>query len=102
MEPEQFEEILRDVLADRENIDQRIVMPIAAFQAEDMEGVDVEVVGVTYLQSDNENLSFVVMVELEGGEIIPSIRDGVWRKSDERVDSDCRDFHPKRNSHYHC
>ncbi|MER9583962.1 hypothetical protein [Mesorhizobium sp. M0276] len=37
-----------------------VMMPIAAFQAEDNDGASVEVVGVTYRQDDNENLSFVV------------------------------------------
>ncbi|MER8751104.1 hypothetical protein NKH57_17815 [Mesorhizobium sp. M1050] len=54
-----------------------VMMPIAAFQAEDNDGASVEVVGVTYRQDDNENLSFVVMVDVGDGEIIPSLRDSV-------------------------
>ncbi|ESY73465.1 hypothetical protein X743_11190 [Mesorhizobium sp. LNHC252B00] len=54
-----------------------LMMPIAAFRAEDNDGASVEVVGVTCRQDDNENLSFVVMVDVGDGEIIPSLRDSV-------------------------
>ncbi|MER9032414.1 hypothetical protein [Mesorhizobium sp. M0674] len=81
MDPEQFEEIVRGVLTDREPADVRVIMPVTAFAAQDEDGDDVEVVGVTFTQADNENLSFVVMVELEDGEVFPTMRDTVWRKA---------------------
>ena len=81
MDPEQFEEIVRDALTDREPADVRVMMPIAAFKAQDEDDIDLEVVGVTFMQADNENLSFVVMVEVEDGELIPSLRASVWRRA---------------------
>ena len=85
MHPEQFEEIMREVLSEtRENqpgTGPRFVLPITPFAATDFDDRDIEVVGITGTEDDNENLNFVVMVEIENGEIIPSLREGVWRKT---------------------
>lgn len=80
MEPEQFEEIMRSVLAESAPADTRVVVPIASFPAQDEDGVQVDVVGVTFLQSDDRDLDFVIIVEADGGEMFPSIRQSVWRR----------------------
>ncbi|CAN7480800.1 hypothetical protein [Mesorhizobium sp. LjNodule214] len=87
MEPEQFEEIMRSVLSEKMAEDEtglvngpRFFLPIKAFRAKDSDGRELEVVGVTATEDDNENLSFVVLVELDaGGEIYPIIESSVWR-----------------------
>jgi hypothetical protein len=79
MDPEQFEEIVRDVLAENEPGEVRVIMPIASFKAQDEDGDDVEVVGVTFTQADNHNLNFVVLVDGDDGEVYPTMRDVVWR-----------------------
>ncbi len=80
MDPEQFEEIVRGVLAERAPEDERVVMPIASFPAQDDDGGLIEVIGVTFMRSDDQDLGFVVIVEAEGGEMFPSRRNSVWRR----------------------
>ncbi|PAQ05222.1 hypothetical protein CIT26_30955 [Mesorhizobium temperatum] len=82
MEPEQFEEIVREVLAEPREAEPgtgpRFVLPIKAFKATDSEDRELDVVGITGTEDDNENLSFIVIVERDG-ETYPIIESSVWR-----------------------
>jgi len=84
MGPQQFEEIMRDVLAERDSVDvepgtgPRFILPITPFLATNSEDHEIEVVGVTGTEDDNENLSFIVLVDRDG-ETYPIIESSVWR-----------------------
>ncbi|TIL94792.1 MAG: hypothetical protein E5Y73_09665 [Mesorhizobium sp.] len=84
MDPEQFEEIMRSVIAEPKEAEPgtgpRFVLPIKAFRATDSHGRELEVVGVTGTEDDNENLSFIVLADLDdNGETYPIIESSVWR-----------------------
>lgn len=81
IDPSEIEDAIRaGITAALEEVEtrRRVSMQIEPFSAEDVDGKDVRVVAVV---GPPDDLGFVVLVETAEGEIFPSIRPSVYRKS---------------------